>query len=386
MAEFQINVQSAKGQIEQFQNIVNCLDKYQASAIQICNDLGFDIASRQGIRNRINQCAEQIKEESTHTKNLKFSYGSIIQQYENTEHRILGNGIQVASVISKFDEVNNVAVEEKSYIDKLVLRLKEKLSAGLIDRKTVEKILAKVGISAKWIDVGGDLISQKFTIDTLGNICEALGMDDKVISVAKDIYNMDADYNTLTTFMEAVGADEDTISIASDILNKKVDYETFDTFLKGINISETTRNSIRYTYDMVVNREGAVGKMIDNYYSGAYAKYEQKMKDNDYLGALVEYTKGIVIIPCGVAQVGGQLVVDAVENVITKITKKIDKVIPDVIVPDISPKISSWFDNLSSQIFKAGTSIEHQPVGAGGGGGSSWTSTEYHGTGGGFSW
>lgn len=346
MSQFSINPANLKANVTNFTMVEKVLKECQTTIYDVSNNLAIQSSAIQILKGKVRECGNQVGANASAAKTMGLSLEHIVLKYGETEDKILNNGGQIVSSIASVSTTVQNSLFTINTSQPLI-ELEKKLAEGSIDEKTYRALMLAMGLDQDTRDAIDDVLKRNVDMDTLGTLAEKLG------------------------------ADSDAVSIAKDIMNNEIDYDTFDTFLKAIGVPEENRNIFKNTWDVVVNHEGVAGKMLDDYYAGPYVKYEEKMQKGDYLGALVEYSKGLIIIPSGVIQVGSQTVIDGVKGAVTSVTKVIDKAIPNEIFPDVSKNIGSWFDKVKKDIWKPKKSKTSgsAPVsggGSGGGGGSSW--------------
>lgn len=348
MSQFSINPANLKANVTNFTMVEKVLKECQTTIYDVSNNLAIQSSAIQILKGKVRECGNQVGANASAAKTMGLSLEHIVLKYGETEDKILNNGGQIVSSIASVSTTVQNSLFTINTSQPLI-ELEKKLAEGSIDEKTYRALMLAMGLDQDTRDAIDDVLKRNVDMDTLG------------------------------TLVEKLGADSDAVSIAKDIAKKKVNIDTIVKFLKGIGVKVDNDhiNAIKNWWEMVWNREGIAGKMIDDYYSGPYIKYEEKMQKGDYFGAFVEYSKGLIIIPTGVSQVLSQTYIDKAKDRITSVTKKIDKLIPNEIFPDVSKNIGSWFDKVKKDIWKPKASETFGSAqvaggGSGGGGGSSW--------------
>lgn len=91
MGQFSVKTKQARIQADEEQKLMRELESLEESIRSISSNLGFKVASKANIRNRLNQAANQIDAHQRSMSRMRSALIGVLNDYDKTEQKILGN-------------------------------------------------------------------------------------------------------------------------------------------------------------------------------------------------------------------------------------------------------------------------------------------------------
>lgn len=92
MAQFSVKTKNARTQANDEEKLARELGQIEQEISAIGNNLGFQIATQQRIRSRLNQAAERVSAHRSGMNRMESALNDILNTYDRTEQQILDGG------------------------------------------------------------------------------------------------------------------------------------------------------------------------------------------------------------------------------------------------------------------------------------------------------
>lgn len=128
MAQFSVKPDNAKITADEERRLIRDLDNLENEIRVISNQLGFQVASKAHIRNRLNSAANRVSGYRSGMSSMHSALKNVINNYSSTENAIMGN----ANVDNaKIQNANGIGYEGIGYREGTLKRLEDYLSNAL---------------------------------------------------------------------------------------------------------------------------------------------------------------------------------------------------------------------------------------------------------------